>query len=297
MAIVIDRQLPAFSALLSEGFQVRDKAETMPDISIGLINLMPLKDETEKDFMRIIAPACGNIGIELINMTTHRRSRNTPQEHIDRFYTDFSSVADRIDGVIVTGAPLEDVAFEDVDYWREITSIFDALHSRSTPTFYVCWGAFAALWHWWRIPMKHFKRKISGIFPGKVLTPDSPLLQGIADRFDIPVSRYVSWADHDIESAHGLIPLTYNPEAGYFLLESASHPEWFMTGHGEYNRLTLHNEYVRDLGRGLDPHIPDNYYPADDPEAAPRDRWSETARQMISNWLGVVSNAKLNKGK
>lgn len=292
MAVVIDSHLPAFEQMRANGLSVKDSAATEPDITIGLINLMPIKQDTEKDFMSILAPIEENVGVKLINMVTHRVSRNTPKEHLEKFYTDFSSVAHRLDGVIVTGAPLEDVAFEDVDYWEEITGIFDWLHCRRIPTFYVCWGAFAALWHWWRIPMTHVDRKISGIYQAETVKKESVIIQGIGSRFEIPVSRYVTWADSEIEGATGLSTVARNSEAGSFLLESDTHPEWFMTGHGEYNLMTLHNEYHRDLSRGINQHIPDNYYPDNNPSAQPVDRWNTTARKMMANWIGVVKQQK-----
>lgn len=292
MGIIVDSILPAFEALRSEGLPIAATGERLPDATIGLINLMPIKPETEKDFMRLLAPGDGWFDFRLIRMASHRKSKNTSEEHLNRFYTTFEELDRLPDGVIVTGAPLEGVDFEDVDYWQEITAIFNQLREHRIPTLYVCWGAFAVVYHWWGIPMRIIDRKISGVFPSRITKPGSPIIQGIADGFQIPVSRYAVWNDEDISKAEGLDTVAEGDEQGKFLLETDGRPEWFITGHGEYGRLTLNNEYFRDLGRGLNPHIPDNYYPDNDPSATPAETWRHSSDRMATNWLNIVINHK-----
>lgn len=292
MPVIIDNDLPAASVLRSEGLTVLP-AGTTPQARVALVNLMPVKTDTELDFLRLIAPWTHNAEITLITMASHT-SRHTPAEHIEKHYlTPAQTDICAFDGVIITGAPLEFVRFEDVDYWPEITGIFDRLHDSQTYTLYICWAAFAGLYHRYGIPMRLLDRKISGVFSHRITDSAAPLLRGITDGFHIPHSRFASWHSSDVECHSAAIhPASTSDEAGIYMVTDNSYRDFYITGHGEYSTLTLDGEYRRDIGKGMSPAIPSHYYPHDNPELRPADTWHSHAVTIMCNWLDQITSAK-----
>lgn len=287
MAIIIDNDLPAADLLRQEGFAVLSPEQAPDDrLRIALVNLMPVKTDTELDFMRLIAASPCNVEIALVHTATHT-SRHTPAHHIARFYRTFPDTvaAGNIHGAIITGAPLEFVSFEQVDYWAEITSIFDHLRQHRTPTLYVCWAAFAALYYHYGIPMDILPEKISGVFRHRILQPDHALMRDVPQEFTIPHSRFATWHSRHITDMPALRIIAKSTEAGIYMAAHTEYPEHYITGHGEYTRLTLDGEYRRDTAKGMHPAIPSHYYPDDNPDAEPSDTWHETATRIMCNWI------------
>lgn len=291
MPALLPADFPAAEILRGEGLTTLLLGAAEADATIGFINLMPNKVDTEVDFLRLINASGRNVEFVPIKMVTHK-SRHAPAEHLERFYSAFDDVACRLDGVIITGAPLDDVAFEDVTYWREITAIMDWLHERRTPIYNICWGAFAALYHWWGIGMHRRDRKISGVYVNRLTDSQSPLMRGIADGFSVPFSRFVTWLDEEVDANEATVVVARGQEQGPFVVASRTHPEYFITGHPEYSALTLHNEYHRDLGRGMNPSLPENYYPENDPAQAPEATWKPIGEAMMRNWIEEVIEYK-----
>lgn len=296
MSAIIDIGLPAADIIRRERFIVYPPGHISPDITIALVNLMPVKPDTELDFLRLIAPAEANIEVRLIDMSTHR-SRHTSAEHLQRFYRPFSDQPSMPDGVIITGAPLENIAFEHVDYWQELTEIFDILHRHRIPTLYICWAAYAVLYHRYGLTMHLLHKKLSGVYPHEITDHTSPLLQGIKAPFHIPHSRFATWNPTEIARISDLRTAATGTAQGPYLISSRSHPEHYITGHGEYATMTLDNEYRRDMAKGMNPQIPINYYPDDNPEATPVNRWHHTAIKIMANWLNQVTNIKISRNK
>lgn len=287
MALVIDPALPAYSALT--GSNINSTGSKAARIKIAFVNLMPKKEETEIDFLRLMAPSDVIAEIKLVKMTTHR-SKNTSAEHINRFYTSFDeALATGIDGVIITGAPLENVPFESVDYWNEITGIFDIIRLRRIPSLFICWAAFAALYHHHRLPWHIIDRKISGVYPHRILCTDY-LTEGLTDGFLMPHSRYAVWDEEEIKRIPDIRVIAEGDRQGPYLSRSVSFPEYYITGHGEYHALTLDGEYRRDLAKGINPTIPENYYPDNDPDRTPTNRWHEEALLIMDNWLHCIAD-------
>lgn len=296
MALYINPELPAARRLAEAGHTVRpaNNCDHNP-INIAIINLMPLKDETEYDFLQLMATETRAIRITLIETASHR-SRHTPKEHLDKFYTTFNRIAPEfIDGIIITGAPLESVPFEDVDYWDEITGIFNTIRQNKIPSLFICWAAFAAMYHWHRIDWKILPDKISGVFAHKILQNSCPLMDGVSDGFTIPHSRFATWDMAELMQDNGIRVIAAGDTQGAYMIQSLANEEFYISGHGEYSPMTLDAEYRRDLGRGLKPHIPDNYYPGNDPSATPVDTWHETARCIMHNWINMAQHHKQNK--
>lgn len=294
MSLILDPTLPAAEVLRQEGFTVLDRGSATPDLRIGLINLMPKKQETELDFMRMLGGTNLSVEVELIYMGSHV-SRSTNREYIQRYYRQFPEVAaDGLDGLIVTGAPLDNVAFENVDYWEEICSIFDYVRDLRIPTFNVCWGAFAWVYHYYGIGFWVLPRKISGIYPNRINYPDDPIMKGLDAEFYVPCSRFASWPQQEIRDIESeIIVAESDCESGIYILKNREVPVYSFVSHGEYSTLTLDSEYRRDLGRNLNPHIPENYYPNDDPEATPVNTWTVPARKIYANWLHSIKSNQL----
>lgn len=289
--LILIPTLPAYETLRSEGYDVVATGSAQPQLRIALVNLMPNKPDTELDFFRLLAPQDTVIEPVLVNMASHRSS-HTPQEHIDRFYTPSPQLdLDSIDGVIITGAPLENVRFEDVNYWKEVTDLLDQLAVRSFPTLNVCWGAYAALYHRYRLDWHHRPSKISGVYSHRILRPDSPLMKGVEEGFTIPHSRHVSWDINEVEALSEKIEIiAAGDEQGPYLVSNRHIPEHYITGHGEYTLMTLDNEYRRDMGKGMNPHPPVNYYPDNNPANTPVDTWHTTALMIMRNWLSTINH-------
>lgn len=287
MSLHLPEHLPSASA--ADGLRA---PHSEGSLSIALVNLMPLKEMTEADFIRLLAPAPYDIDLTLVAPATHR-SRNTAQLHIDRFYISPEQMlaADRMpDGVIVTGAPVEALDFEAVDYWPELTAMMDALRARRIPTLYICWGALAALYHHYGIAKEMYERKISGIFPQYPSADGHPLFRGMTPPYMVPHSRYSGVAAADIDACPGISIAAQSPDSGVYIVSSADAPEHYILGHSEYAPGTLDFEYHRDLEKGIGPSIPANYYPGDDPSQPPVDRWHSHAVGLFTNWLRTLKS-------
>ena len=291
MPAILPPDFPAAELLRAEGHTPITGNDVVADATIAFINLMPNKIDTEVDFLRLINPSTRVINFRPVRMMTHV-SQHTSREYLDRFYTSFDEIADIVDGVIITGAPLEDVPFEKVTYWREITEIMDRMHDRYIPMYNICWGAFASMYHWWGIDMHRRPTKLSGVFSNEITDPSSPIIRGVEDGFSVPFSRFVTWNDFEVESNEATRIVARGGRQGAYIVASRTHPEYYITGHAEYSSLTLHKEYVRDRGKGMNPSIPENYYPQDDPSLIPVSTWTETGVSIMSNWIEEVIRYK-----
>lgn len=290
MPLIIDPQLPAARTLMEEGLVIKPHGHYSDRcLRIALVNLMPVKPDTELDFMRLMAQSAYPIELLLVNTASHT-SRHTPAEHMARFYRTFHETIQSgpIHGVIITGAPLEFVKFEHVDYWPEITGIFSYLRQHRIPTLYICWAAFAGLYFHHGIPMGILPTKISGVYHHRILSATDPLMHGINDGFTIPHSRFASWNRRHITADPQLRIIAESTDAGVYMAAHETYPEYYITGHGEYAPLTLDSEYRRDLSKGMQPSIPRNYYPDDNPGNPPVDTWHVTATRIMHNWIDTL---------
>ena len=288
MPVIIDTAMPAAETLRREGLTVSDIHSAMTHRRIALVNLMPVKPDTELDFLRLIAPCHGNTAVTFVNMRSHQ-CRHTSPEHIQQFYicADQLDLTD-IDGAIITGAPLEFVEFENVTYWREITNLMDRLRQHNIPVLNICWAAYASLYHTYGIKMRLLNRKISGVFTHSIIHPECPLMRGVNDGFTIPHSRFATWDIEDITRQPDLDIVASSQEAGIYMLASNRYREHYVVGHGEYDRMTLDNEYRRDQSKGMSPNVPSHYYPGNDPQQIPAWTWRDTALTIMANWIDTL---------
>ena len=289
MPIKIDSQLPARSILEQENIFVmcRERAmrQDIRPLRIVILNLMPTKIETETQLLRMLSNTPLQVDIELLQMATHV-SKNTSKEHLLQFYKTFDEIRhERFDGMIVTGAPVEQMPFEHVNYWPELCEIFAWAKRHVWSTFYICWGAQAGLYFHYGIEKYPRAEKLSGVFPHQLVDPAHPLLRGFDDVFWAPHSRYTETRRQDIEAEPRLKLLSWSEEAGVALVSDQECRNFYSTGHGEYDRNTLAGEYFRDVKKGLDVAVPVNYFPGDDPTREPRMNWRGTAHLLFSNWL------------
>jgi homoserine O-succinyltransferase len=289
MPIKIPDSLPAAEVLAGENIFVMSEARAeMQDIrplSIALLNLMPTKIATETQLLRLI----GNTPIQVDVTFLHPESykpKNTPEEHLLKFYNTFSEVRDRkFDGLIITGAPVENMPFEEVDYWDELKEIMDwSLHSVYS-TFHICWGAQAGLYHHYGVLKYPIPVKMSGVFEHKVVKQNVMLMRGFDESFYAPHSRHTEVRRTDVEKVPGLNILSESDEAGLYIVSALNGRQIFVTGHSEYDPLTLKGEYDRDMSRGLNPIPPKYYFLNDDPEKPPIVKWRAHANLLYSNWL------------
>ena len=289
MPIKIPADLPACAALEGENIFVmtEDRAvqQDIRPLEIVIVNLMPTKIATETQLLRLLGNSPLQVNITLLRTEAHQ-SKNTPVRHLERFYKTFSEIRHgTFDGMIVTGAPVEHLPFEDVDYWHELLEIMHYAQHHVYSTLYICWAAQAALYHFYNIPKHVLPAKISCIFEHQVLQPACRLFRGFDDTFLAPHSRHTEVREEDTRKEPCLRVLARSDEAGLALLENVDHSQVFMTGHLEYDRGTLDQEYQRDLERGLNPATPQHYYPGDDPQAMPTMHWRAHAHLFYSNWL------------
>ncbi len=284
MPVNIHQSLPAIEELRRENIQATRAALTSP-LRIAIVNLMPVKTMTETDLLRLISNSPLPVEIDLVTPATHQ-SKNTPPEHIKAFYTTFDSIRHRhYDGLIVTGAPVEKIPFEQVDYWPELTRIFDWARTSVNSTLYICWAGLAGLYYHYGVTKHVIDRKISGVFPHTVTDPLHPIFRGFDDVFFVPHSRFSEVRRSDIEKVPELTILSESPDSGIYMVGAGQGREFFITGHSEYSPLTLDFEYRRDCAKGMNPAIPANYYPADDPSRPPIVRWRAHANLLFSNWI------------
>ena len=289
MPLNLPDKLPAIRALEKENIFVmnttRASGQDIRPLRIAVLNLMPLKITTETDLIRLLSNSPLQIELCLMKVKSHT-SKNTPIEHMQQFYRDFELMKDeKYDGMIITGAPVENMAFEEVNYWEEITEIFDWAHSHVTSTLYICWAAQAGLYYHYGIPKYPLDRKMFGVFAHRVLKPLCPIFRGFDDVFYVPHSRHTEVRRDDILRAPGLELLSESEEAGVYLVMGRGGRDIFVTGHSEYSPDTLDNEYKRDLAKGLPIDKPKNYYRNDDPQLPPLVRWRPHANLLFTNWL------------
>ena len=293
MPIVIDRNIPAYSVLQSERIFVMDKeravSQDIRPIEIAILNLMPTKKETETQFMRLLSNSPLQVNITLIHTESYR-SRNTEAEYLGRFYQSFETVRNKhFDGMIVTGAPVEDMAFSDVAYWDELVRMFDWTQTNVTSTIFICWGAMAALYHFYGIRRHPLAHKLFGVFSHRKEHFDmpDPLMRGISDEFHMCHSRHSTIREADVRKDPRLKILATSHRAGVSVISSTDHRRVFVLGHMEYDRDTLKKEYERDLQKGLDIRRPFCYF-ADKSDNAVNMNWSSTANLFYNNWLNFV---------
>jgi len=289
MPLNIPVGLPAIKILESEGIFVMDsKRASTQDIRpmrVLLLNLMPLKIATETHILRVLSNTPLQVEMEFMHMKSHI-SKHTPQEHLHTFYKTFDSVkTHQYDGMIITGAPVELLDFEQVDYWKELTEILDWAKENVTSTFCICWGAQAALYHYYKIPKYEIGKKMFGVFSHKVLNDKVNLLRGFDDGFVAPHSRYTENRAEDIAKHPDLELLSLSEEAGVYIVARKDGKQVFVTGHSEYDPCTLKEEYERDIRKGIPIEVPKNYFPYDDPTQMPFVRWRSHAHLLFANWL------------
>ncbi len=288
MPVKIPNDLPAASILESENIfvmtETRADTQDIRPLDILIVNLMPTKVETETQLLRCLSNSPLQTNVEFLQMATHV-SKNTSDEYLNRFYTTFDKVRDRkFDGVIITGAPVENIPFEEVDYWPELCEIMDWTMTNACATLYICWGSQAGLYHLYGIPKYPLGSKVSGIFEQRILTANEPLLRGFDDRFFMPQSRHTEVKAEDIATNPHLHIIAASAETGVGIVVSERN-ETFITGHFEYDPGTLAYEYERDLKAGKNPHVPDHYFEDDDPQKDPVVRWRCHATMFFTNWL------------
>lgn len=289
MPIRIPNNLPAYETLESENIFVMDTDRaTHQDIrplSVAILNLMPKKIETETQLLRLLSNTPLQVDIELVQVASHK-SKNTSQEHMLTFYKTFDEIKDnRYDGFVITGAPVEQLEFEQVDYWDELCEIMEWSKSHVYSTIHICWGAQAALYYHYGIPKHLLENKIFGVFPHRKLSDKCNLLKGFDDIFYVPHSRYTEVRREDIEKVPQLEILTESDISGVHIVCDKTQRQFFITGHSEYDRNTLSNEYFRDVEKGLDIEMPYNYFHKNDPHNTPKSQWVCNANLMFSNWL------------
>ncbi len=289
MPIKIPNDLPAVQTLAEENIfamtETRAITQDIRPLRILLLNLMPKKIETETQLSRVLGNTPLQIELTLIRAATHK-SQNTDEEHLLAFYKTFYDIRDEsFDGMIITGAPVELLPFEQVDYWDELCEIMDWSKTHVHSTLHICWGAQAGLYHHFGIEKRMLPQKLFGIFPHKADYAQSMLLRGFDDIFYVPHSRYTYVDIKDIEAVDGLKILASSEKAGVHIISTEGGRQFFIMGHAEYDALTLDSEYRRDISAGLDTDIPENYYPDNNPQNPPPVTWRSHANLLYTNWL------------
>ena len=289
MPIKIPDGLPAQSVLENEHIFVmteyRALHQDIRPLQIGVLNLMPTKITTETQILRCLSNTPLQIEVEFIGTSTYT-GKNTPQEHLFEFYKTFDDIRNRnFDGFIITGAPVELMEFEEVDYWDELCEIIDWTTTHVHSTLHICWGAQAGLYHHYGIPKHVLPKKMSGVFSHRLLTPKSRLFHGFDDVFNVPHSRNTETRAEDILKNPDLRLMAVSDEAGVYAVGDESGSRFFITGHSEYDPDTLDSEYRRDLAKGISPEVPKHYYPDDNPDNAPVLSWRAHSTLLFTNWL------------
>jgi homoserine O-succinyltransferase len=294
MPIRIPKTLPAYDALRQENVFVMtdDRAEhqDIRPLKVAILNLMPTTLDTEAQLLRLLGNTPLQVDISFLRMGSHE-SRNAPPGHLERFYVNSGEIIQRgvrFDGLIITGAPVETLPFEEVDYWDELVSVLDYSTGNVWSTLHICWGAQAGLYRRYGIPKKLLPKKLFGIFPHRINEQYTALFRGFDDEFLAPQSRHTECDREAVAAASALTIRSETAEAGVFIVTARGGREIYVTGHLEYDPLTLDREYRRDLGRGLSTGIPENYYPQDDPGRPPVVRWRAHAHLFFFNWLNYV---------
>ncbi len=289
MPIKIQSDLPAKEILENENIFVMDEGRAMHQdvrpLDICILNLMPIKQDTELQLLRALSNTPLQVDVTFMKISSHV-SVNTSANHINKFYEDYEDLKDKkFDGMIITGAPVEQMEFEEVDYWKELCEIMEWTKTHVTSTFHICWGAQAALYYHYGLKKVLLPEKLFGIYKHKVYDKKIPLVRGFNDYFLAPHSRHTTVLSEDINNCEALTVLAESPEAGVFLCMAEEGKQIFVMGHAEYDRVTLHNEYMRDLGKNLPIHVPVNYYPDDDYKKRPELTWRASSNGLYTNWL------------
>ena len=293
MPLILPDGLPAIDMLKRENINIEDmlaKEDNKRPLRIVILNLMPFKATTETDFIRLLSNSPLLLDISFMKLKSHV-SRHTSAEHIDRFYHTLEELSkEKIDGLIVTGAPVEDMPFEEVDYWKELQEIFNWARENVRSTLYICWAAQAGLYHFYDIPKYPLPKKMFGIFPTIPLKPELPIFRGFDDVFRMPQSRHTEIRREDIERVADLEIVAESAESGVSIVRSCSRREFFITGHLEYAPDTLDTEYHRDFGKRDDVEVPKHYYRDDKPTNGPLVTWRAHANLLFVNWVAWVVN-------
>ena len=289
MPIKTQNDLPAKEILENENIFVMDEFravhQDMRPLQVLILNNMPVKQDTELQLLRALSNTPLQVDVTFMNTKTHV-SLNTPASHLNKFYTTFDEIRDRkFDGLIVTGAPVEDITFEEVDYWEETCQILDWAETHVTSTLHICWAAQAGFYHYYGINKRQLSQKLFGVYAHKVSNRKVPLVRGFDDIFMAPHSRHTETPSEAIHACKDLTILAESEKAGVFLAMAEEGKKIFVAGHPEYDRYTQNNEYHRDLDKGLPMQIPYNYYPDDDPEQRPLLQWRSHCNNLYSNWL------------
>ncbi|MDE3081436.1 MAG: homoserine O-succinyltransferase [Paracoccaceae bacterium] len=292
MPITLPETLPAFDILSQEGVMVmtetRAARQDIRPLKIGLLNLMPKKIQTETQFARLIGATPIQIDFRLIKMTEHV-SKHTAPEHMEAFYRPFQEVKDeKFDGLIITGAPIEHLPFEEVTYWDELCEVMDWTQTNVHATFGVCWGGMAMINHFHGVKKHMLGHKAFGCFRHKVMVPSSPYLRGFSDDVLVPVSRWTEMRQAEIDAAPGLTTLIASDDTGPCLVDDPGHRALYVFNHFEYDNDTLKQEYDRDVASGTPINVPANYYPDDDPSRKPLNRWRSHAHLLYGNWINEI---------
>ena len=289
MPIVIPGSLPAFETLSEENiFIINEERSIHQDIrplEIAIVNLMPTKIETETQLLRLLGNSPLQVNITLLKTNSYV-SKNTSEDHLSSFYNVFDDIKDkRFDGMIITGAPIETLQFEDVDYWNELEKIMEFSKTNVTSTFHICWGAQAGLYYHYVINKYPLKKKMFGIYKHTLNNPKNKLFRGFDEVYNAPHSRYTEIKKEDIDKVDDLEILSESEEAGVYVVASKNVKQIFVTGHSEYDKNTLKKEYTRDKEKGLEIGVPINYFKNDDPNLEPIVTWKSHAHLIFSNWL------------
>ncbi len=289
MPIKVQKDLPAKAILETENIFIMDEdralSQDIRPLEILIINLMPIKEETETQLLRALSNTPLQVDCTFLMLESHT-SKNTSASHLNKFYVYFDEVKDKkFDGMIITGAPVENMEFEEVNYWEELTKIMEWSKINVTSSLHICWGAQAGLYYHYGVPKYKRDKKLSGIYRHRVLDRKVPLVRSLDDYVMAPHSRYTEVRRGDIEKHPGLEILAESKEAGILMVMSEDGKQVFIQGHPEYDRMTLNGEYHRDLDKGLNPEIPCNYYEDDDPDTRPVLCWRNAANTIYGNWL------------
>lgn len=289
MPIRIPNKLPAEKILAGENiFVMNEKRALTQDIrplSIVILNIMPTKITTETQLLRLLGNTPLQVNIQLAAMESHT-SKNTPKEHLSTFYKTFDEIKrNKYDGMIITGAPIEQIDFEQVDYWDELKEIMEWTKTNVTSTMHICWGAQAGLYYHYGIPKYPLEKKMFGVFPHTLVRKNKMLTRGFDDVFMVPHSRHTEVREEDIRRVPELEIIAVSKEAGVYLVSSKGGKQIFVTGHAEYDADTLAGEYFRDIEKGLEIDVPKNYFKNDNPKNKPVNSWRSTANLLFSNWL------------
>lgn len=289
MPIRTQSDLPAKEILENENIFVMDEFRAINQeirpLQIVILNLMPIKQDTELQLLRALSNTPLQIDITFLNMKSHI-SQNTSANHLNRFYESFDDIRwKKYDGLIITGAPVEHMEYEEVDYWQELCEVMEWSKTNVTSTFHICWGAQAGLYYHYGLQKHILPQKVFGVFEHKVMNRKIPIVRGFDDYFMAPHSRHTEVRSEDIHACKELTVLAESDEVGVYLVMAGEGKQFFVMGHSEYDRLTLQEEYFRDLKKGMDIQVPKNYFPDDDPTKKPHLQWRSHSNNLYSNWL------------